>query len=259
MLLQGKAALVTGGARGIGLAVARALAREGAAVALADVLADEGERAAVQLRAGGAQALFVRADVGRAEEAEAAVEQAAEAFGGLDILVNNAGVYFPLPFPPPRERFADWFRVVEVIFLGAYHCARKAAELMIRQGRGGRIVNVTSVHQFLAERAATHYDAAKAAVAGLARAMACDLAPHGILVNNVAPGFVRTAMSVVEGVDELATEHFRRFYVEGRRIPLARPAEPEEIAEVVLFLCSPRNTYMTGATVVVDGGLSVTF
>ncbi|MER3439120.1 MAG: NAD(P)-dependent oxidoreductase, partial [Chloroflexota bacterium] len=122
-----------------------------------------------------------------------------------------------------------------------------------------RIVNITSVHQFVAETGASHYDAAKAALGGLTRALACDLAPHGILVNAVAPGFVRTAMSVVNGVDELESERFRQWYVQDRRVPLGRAAEPEEIAEVVLFLCSPRTTYMTGATVVVDGGLTCTF
>ncbi|BDG60132.1 SDR family NAD(P)-dependent oxidoreductase [Caldinitratiruptor microaerophilus] len=258
MELSGNVAFVTGAARGIGAAIARALVREGAAVVVADVLEAQGEHVASTLREAGGRAVYVHVDVRRPDEVDAAMARTLDTFGGLDILVNNAGVFYPSPFPQ-TEPFAEWYRVVEVIFHGTYHCSKRAAEVMIRQGRGGRIVNVTSVHEFLGERAATHYDAAKGAVGGMARAMACDLAPHGILVNNVAPGFVDTDMSVVNGVNELQTEDFRRVYIEGRRIPLARPARPEEVAEVVLFLCSPRNTYMTGTTVVVDGGLSITF
>ncbi len=257
--LSRKVAFITGGARGIGAAIARALGRAGASVAIADVLVDEGTATVERLREQGVPAMFLPLDVTDAPGVEGAIAAAVAELGGLDILVNNAGVFSPLRFPPPVEEMERWHQVVRVILHGSVNCARAASEQMIRQNRGGRIVNVTSVHQFLAEVGASHYDAAKAAVGGLTRALACDLAPHGILVNAVAPGFVRTAMSIVDGVDELESERFRQWYVQERRIPLGRPAEPEEIAEVVLFLCSPGNTYVTGATIVVDGGLSCTF
>jgi NAD(P)-dependent dehydrogenase (short-subunit alcohol dehydrogenase family) len=252
-------AFVTGGARGIGAAIARALGAAGASVAVADLLVDEGTSTVERLRAHGVPAMFLPLDVTDAPGVERAIAATVAELGGLDILVNNAGVFAPLRFPPPVEEMERWHQVARVILHGSVNCARAASEQMIRQNRGGRIVNITSVHQFLAEVGASHYDAAKAAVGGLTRALACDLAPHGILVNAVAPGFVRTAMSIVDGVDELESERFRQWYVRERRIPLGRPAEPEEIAEVVLFLCSPGNTYVTGATIVVDGGLSCTF
>ena len=128
-----------------------------------------------------------------------------------------------------------------------------------RTAQGGRIVNVSSVNAFLGAAQSSHYNTAKGAVDQLTRCLAVEWAPHGILVNGVAPGFVETAMAVVDGVNEHETPDFQAFYVQRRRIPLARPAQPEEIAAAVLFLASDRCTYITGHTIVVDGGLSVTF
>ncbi len=251
----GKAALITGAASGIGKATAIALASRGAAVLIADVQREQGEAAAQSIRAAGGRALFAAGDVTR--DAEALVAAAIDAFGGLDILVNNAGIFYPADFL--ETPFAEWMRAVEVMYHGAFHCSQAAARAMVRRGAGGRIVNISSVNAFLGAPLSSHYNSAKGAIDQLTRCLAVELAPHGILVNGVAPGFVETPMAVVDGVNEHETADFQAFYVQRRRIPLARPAAPEEIAEVVVFLASPRCSYITGHTIVVDGGLTATF
>jgi len=253
--LTGKVALVTGAARGIGRAVAEALVRDGSAVMVADLAASAGEESAAALRAQGGRAAFVAADV--ASDAEAMVTTTVATFGRLDILINNAGIFYnadALTTP-----FADWRKAVDVIFYGAFHCSRAAGRVMVEQGQGGRIVNVSSVNAFLGMAQSSHYNTAKGAVDQLTRCLAVEWAPHGILVNGVAPGFVDTPMSIVNGVNELETPDFQEIYVRRRRIPLARAAQPKEIAEVVRFLVSESCTYITGHTIVVDGGLSITF
>jgi NAD(P)-dependent dehydrogenase (short-subunit alcohol dehydrogenase family) len=250
-----KVAVVTGAARGIGRAVAEALARDGAAVIVADLPTSEGETTAAALRAAGHEAVFVAADV--RDGAETMVNAALEHFGGLHILVNNAGIYYTAD--ALTTPFDEWMRAVEVIYHGAFLCSRAAAQVMVARGTGGRIVNVSSINAFLGLLQSSHYNTAKGAVDQLTRCLAVEWAPHGILVNGVAPGYVDTPMSIVDGVNELDTADFQEIYVRRRRIPLARAAQPEEIAEVVAFLASDRCTYMTGHTIVVDGGLSITF
>jgi NAD(P)-dependent dehydrogenase (short-subunit alcohol dehydrogenase family) len=254
-MCSGKVALVTGAASGIGRATAAALAREGAAVLIADIQQTAGEATAAAIIAGGGRAAFVAADV--TSDAEAMTAAAVEHFGRLDILVNNAGIFYPADFL--ATPFAEWRRAVDVMYFGAFHCAQAAARLMAHQGAGGRIVNISSVNAFLGAPLSSHYNSAKGAIDQLTRCLAVELAPHGILVNGVAPGFVETPMAVVEGVNEHDTPDFQAFYVQRRRIPLARPAQPEEIAEAVAFLASTRCTYITGQTIVVDGGLTATF
>jgi NAD(P)-dependent dehydrogenase (short-subunit alcohol dehydrogenase family) len=249
------AALVTGAASGIGRATARALAREGAAVMIADLQADAGEAVAAEIRAAGGRAAAVAGDVRR--DAQPMVDATIAAFGQIDILVNNAGVFYPIDFLDAE--FAEWMRAVEVMYHGAFHCSQAAARAMVARSAGGRIVNISSVNAFLGAVQSSHYNTAKGAIDQLTRCLAVELAPHGILVNGVAPGFVETPMAVVNGVNEHETQVFRQFYVGQRRIPLARPAEPEEIAEAVVFLASRRCTYVTGHTIVVDGGLTATF
>lgn len=253
--LKGKVALVTGAARGIGRAVAEVFVREGAAVMIADLPASDGEATAAELRAHGAQAVFMAADV--TQDADAMAAAAVARFGRLDILVNNAGVFYPAD--ALATPFEHWLKAVDVIYYGAFHCSRAAGKVMVAQGQGGRIVNISSVNGFLGMAQSSHYNTAKGAVDQLTRCLAVEWAPHNILVNGVAPGFVETSMAVVDGVNEHETPDFQAFYVQRRRIPLARPAQPEEIAEAVCFLASPRCTYITGHTIVVDGGLSVTF
>ncbi len=254
-LLAGKVALVTGAASGIGRATAHALTREGATVVIADRDATHGPIVVGMLNDTDGQALFVHADVTR--DAVAMVDASVAHFGRLDILVNNAGIFYPADLLDIA--FDEWMRAVDVMYLGTFRCSQAAARQMVRQGDGGRIVNISSVNAFLGMAQSSHYNSAKGAIDQLTRCMAVELAPHGILVNSVAPGFVETPMAVVNGVNEHETPEFQEFYVRRRRIPLARPAMPEEIAEAVLFLASPRTTYITGHTLVVDGGLTITF
>ena len=254
-MLHGHVALVTGAASGIGRATAHALARDGAAVVIADLPGSAGEHVAAAIRASGGRATFAPGDVTR--DAEGLVAAALGTWGRLDVLVNNAGVFYEVD--ALTVEFAEWMRAVEVIFLGAFKCSQHAARAMVAGGAGGKIINVSSVNGFLGLNRATHYNAAKGALDQLTRTLAVELAPHGILVNGVAPGFVETPMALTDGVSYHQTAEFQEFYVRRRRIPLARPAEPEEVAEAVAFLASPRCTYITGHTLVVDGGLSITF
>ena len=255
MLLEGKVAIVTGGARGIGRATAEALVRDGAAVILADLPGSAGAETAAQIAAEGGAAAFVATDI--TEQAQVMVERTLERFGRLDILVNNAGIFYPSDFL--TAEFDEWHRAVEVMYHGTFRCSQAAARVMVDQGAGGRIINISSINGFLALPQSSHYNSAKGAIDQLTRCLAVELAPHGILVNGVAPGFVNTPMAVVDGINEHETPDFQEFYVCRRRIPLARPAEAREIAEAVAFLASPRCTYITGQTLIVDGGLSITF
>ena len=257
MRFKDQVAIVTGSSRGIGRATAELLAAEGAAVVVNGLDASEVEGVVAAIRARGGKAAAAAADIAKADTAEWLVATACREFGRVDILVNNAAVFKSHDFI--QDAFEEWMNVFEINLLGAVRCARAAAAWMVKAGKSGRIVNVSSVHGFLAENRSSHYDIAKGGLDQLTRTLAVELAPHGILVNGVAPGFVDTPMSVVNGVNELETETFREIYVKRRRIPLARAAQSEEIARVILFLAGPENTYITGENVVVDGGLSITF
>ncbi|MCL6542939.1 MAG: SDR family oxidoreductase [Roseiflexus sp.] len=254
-ILAGKVALITGAASGIGRATALTLAREGAAVVVADIDAPRGAETVATIGDAGGRAHFVQADVIR--DAERMVEAAMQEFGRLDILVNNAGIFYTVDLLDVT--FDEWVRAVDVMYFGTFRCSQAAARQMVHQGAGGRIVNISSINAFLGMPQSSHYNSAKGAIDQLTRCLAVELAPHGILVNGVAPGFVETPMAIVNGINEHETPEFQEFYVRRRRIPLARPALPAEIAEAVAFLVSPRCTYITGHTLVVDGGLSITF
>jgi len=250
-------AVVTGSGTGIGYAAAELFALAGAAVVVNGRRAQVCEEAAHRIVAQGGRAIAVAADVSTIEGAEAIVRAAQDAYGRLDIMVNNAAVAAVTDFV--TAPYDEWRRILDINLDSAIHCSRIAAREMIAAGRGGRIVNVSSIHAFRAEKGASHYDLAKGAMDQLTRALALELAPHNILVNSVAPGFVDTPMSMVNGKSELDTDWFRDNYVTQRRIPLARAAQPVEIAQAIVWLASPLNTYVNGHVLVADGGLSVTF
>jgi len=257
MRLEGKTAIITGAGRGLGRATALLFAGEGAAVVVASLEPEEVSRTVGEICGSGGRAEGIALDVAREESARRAVDLAEERFGGVDILVNNAAVCYPLDFLAGTQE--QWDPAMRVNFYGSLFFARECARSMVRHGRGGRIVNISSVNGFLGMPNSTQYNCAKGALDQLTRCLAVDLAPHGILVNGVAPGFMETRMAVVNGVNEHETPDFQEFYVKRRKIPLARPCDPEEVAQAVLFLASPQNTYVTGHTLVVDGGLSITF
>jgi NAD(P)-dependent dehydrogenase (short-subunit alcohol dehydrogenase family) len=248
-------AIVTGAGSGIGRAIAHELAARGHQVVVADINDSHAHAVAAQIVAAGGDAIGLAVDI--RHDAQRMVDETVAQYGRVDILVNNAGIFYPADFL--STAFEEWHRAVDVMFLGATKCSRAAAQVMVAQGHGGQIVNISSVNAFLGAPLSSHYNTAKGAIDQLTRCLAVELAPHGILVNGVAPGFVETPMAVVDGINEHTTDDFAQFYVKRRRIPLARPAEPEEIATVAVFLAEGTATYLTGHTIVVDGGLSVTF
>jgi NAD(P)-dependent dehydrogenase (short-subunit alcohol dehydrogenase family) len=246
MRLNGKVALVTGAQQGIGRATAVALARDGADVGV-NYLDDRAaaERVAAEIREAGRGAALVQGDVSRAGDAAAMVDQVARELGGLDVLVNNAGIFPRVDFLRMTE--AEWDRVLEVNLKGTFLCAQAAARRMVDAGRGGAIVNLSSV-AMRGTPLGVHYSASKAGVVGLTRAMALALAPHRIRVNAIAPGLTDTAQP--------RHGHSEAELVElGRQTPLeGRMARPEEIARVAVFLASEEAGWLTGQTLHVNGG-----
>jgi len=178
-----------------------------------------------------------------------------ESWGRVDVLVNCAGV--SLPADVIKSPLEEWRKPFDIMFNGAVHMTRLAVPLM---PDGGRIIHITSVHGERAEAGSSAYAMAKAALNQFCRSLALELAPRGILVNAIAPGFIDTEMSVgPDGVNELETEWFRKNYVTGHHLPLKRAGRPEEIAGVAAFLAGPDATYITGQIITVDGGLTITF
>jgi NAD(P)-dependent dehydrogenase (short-subunit alcohol dehydrogenase family) len=240
-------AIITGGNSGIGRACAAALARAGLDVGLTwHAEAERAAEAVEELRRIGVRAESRQVDLHDAAAGAAAVDALADALGGVDVLVNNAGYGADAPF---LEATLDDLRgVLEVNLVGAFACAQAAARRMVAAGRGGRIVNVTSVHEHIPMPEASAYVASKHGLGGLTKVMAVELAGHGILVNAVAPGQIATRMTGNEDVDPHT--------VERPGIPLGRPGDAHEIAATVAFLAGPGATYVTGSSFVVDGGLS---
>ena len=241
-------ALISGGGTGIGRAAALALAEQGAQVLVI------GQHEEPLQEVVGHFPDRIRAEVCDVSDTAAWTSLiAAEA--DLDILVNNAAVSVPTDIFDPED--PSWQAVLSVNFQSALHGSRAAAAIMRMRG-GGRIVNITSIHGGLCELKNSAYGVGKAALNQLTRCLAVELGTYGILVNAVAPGFVDTPMSRATGVNELETDWFRNNFVANGRIPLRRAAQPEEIAQAILFLASPANTYITGHVLTADGGLTLT-
>jgi NAD(P)-dependent dehydrogenase (short-subunit alcohol dehydrogenase family) len=239
-------AIVTGGNSGIGRACAVALAARGFDLGIVWHSEEERARDAVsECESHGVRASARRADLEQLPGADAVVDDLAEELGGLDALVNNAGAGHSTPFlDTDLETFR---RVVELDLVAPFLCAQRAARRMVDAGRGGRIVNVTSVHEHVPLEGSSAYVAAKHGLGGLTKVMALELAEHGITVNAVAPGEIATRMTGQEDEDPHGEDR--------PGIPAGRPGDAREIGAVVAFLCSPEASYVTGESVVVDGGL----
>lgn len=248
--LEGRRALVTGANSGIGRAIALRLAQEGASVVINYRSRPEAAEAVVkEIGEAGAKGIAIEADVSNEQQVDAMFARTAQEFGGLDILVNNAGMETNHPF---LEMPVDaWRQVIEVDLTGAFICAQRAARLMVESGTGGSIVNITSVHQIIPWGGFAHYCAAKAGLDMMTKTAALELATEKVRVNSVAPGAIKTPINQnvwgdPKGLSDLL-----------RKIPTERMGETEEIAKVVAFLCSDEASYITGATLYVDGGMTL--
>jgi glucose 1-dehydrogenase len=244
MDLNGRTAIVTGAGSGIGHAIAERFGGAGAAVCVSYL---DHEEEAQALAARLPRAIAVKADVSSAAQVEDMVGRTRDRLGSVDVLVNNAGIEKEMPFLDLDEE--TWDRILAVNLKGAFLCARAAGRLMRDSGRGGCIVNVSSIHEDLPFPGFAPYCAAKGGLRMLMRDIAVELAPHRIRVNNVAPGAIATPINepTLKDPEKLAELQ--------SMIPLARVGKPEEVAEVALFLASEASSYVTGSTYYVDGGM----
>jgi len=247
MTLSNRTALVTGGTHGIGRAIVERFLAEGA------VVATVAREHAAALPAGVA---FFSADLREGAALFGLIAQVENEVGPLDILVNNAGIWRETPSLGLDP--AEWDEVIAINLTAPVLMASAVARGMAERNYG-RIVNVTSIHGRFAAASALAYAAAKGGLEQATRNLAIDLAPHGILVNAVAPGFTSTRLSVSGGVHERDTDWFRTVYLEHGKLPLRRHAEPAEVASSVVWLASEQNSYVTGQVIGVDGGLSAAF
>jgi len=252
--LENKVALITGAGRGIGRAIAQKMAHEGAKVVLAEIDLESAQRTAEELQKDGCQALAMQTDITHEMEVEAAVRRAIEHFGRVDILVNNAGKNFYFDATTMSE--ADWDNAMNVDVKGAWLCCKHVLPFM-KAANAGSIINIASVHARITAPGHFPYAAAKSALVGLTRNLALDYAPYNIRVNAICPGWVRT--DLVQGwfdqqPDPKATEDRVLSFQ-----PLQRIGTPQEIANFVAFVASDEASFITGAELVIDGGMSIMF
>jgi NAD(P)-dependent dehydrogenase (short-subunit alcohol dehydrogenase family) len=243
MKLTSKSAIITGAASGIGKAIATAFAEEGADVAILDINAAQARKAAKAIRALGRKAVAIECDVGQASQVKRAFAEAVAFLGGLDI--NNTGVIrFAKVVDMPEE---DWDFILRTNLKSVFLCAQAAARQMIQQGRGGRVISISSIHAVLSEPNCGHYTAAKGGIEAFSRTLASELAPHKITVNFIRPGATFTELTVPMYTDSVKRSLFQR-------VPMKEIAEASWIAAGAVFIASEDARYMTGQSLTLDGG-----
>jgi len=247
-----KKVIVTGASSGIGSATAVRFANEGWDVCITARREERLRELAAKFPQGAH--LVCQGDYSNPETVQSIHAAIGEKWGRVDCLANVAGIYFPGDaIETPVD---EWRKPFDIMINGAVYMTRMVVPWMTK---GGRIIHVTSIHHDRAERGSSAYAMAKAAINQYVRNLALELAQKDILVNALAPGFINTEMSVVNGVNELEGEWFKKNYVEGHHLPLKRPGLPEEVSGVIYFLAGPDSSYLTGQVITVDGGLTITF
>ncbi len=243
MELKNKVAIVTGSRRGIGYGIALYLAKEGCNIVISDIEQKDCQKAAKEIEEKtGAQSLAFACDVSKKEEVGDLMRKTIEKFGRLDILVNNAGVFPLVPFQNMTEK--DWDRVLDVNLKSVFLCSQAAIKVM---KPGGKIINISSIASFVGFPGLVHYCASKGGMNSMIRAMALELAPQKINVNAIAPGAIDTT-----GASQASNEDAKKQTIAS--IPLSRMGAPEDIANAVVFLASEKSAYITGQTIIIDGG-----
>lgn len=248
MKLENRVAIVTGAATGIGREIAYHLARQGAAIGVDYAeKSDQADEVVRQIEKSGGRATAIQADVSQPDDVQNLVLQTVQKLGRVDILVNNAGIEKEMPFwdVPPEL----WQRIIGVNLSGPFYCSQAAAKQMIKQGGGGRIINISSVHEDMPMPTNAPYCASKGGLRMLMRTLAVELAKHKITVNNIGPGAIDTPL------DKPTKDDPQNLNTLLGEIPLGRMGQPEEVADLALFLASDAAGYITGSTYFIDGGM----
>lgn len=254
--LNGKVAIVTGGAMGIGKGIALRLAEAGASIILADINIEAASKTSAEMKAAGYEVKEVQADSSKLDDIERVVAETINTYGDLNILVNNAGIF---PFSSPIEvSEAMWDKTLDVNLKGAMFFAQAAARAMLAKNHGGKIINIASIDAFHPSGNLAHYDASKGGMVMLTKALGQAWAPQGILVNAIAPGAIQTPGALAVDYSKMTKEQMENLAKAFlAHIPLGRQGEPDDIAKVALFLASEASSYIVGTTIIVDGGYLV--
>jgi NAD(P)-dependent dehydrogenase (short-subunit alcohol dehydrogenase family) len=242
--LKERIAIVTGAGQGIGRALAMGLAREGAKIVIAEINAKNAMAVKKEIEAGGGSAVALPTDVSDESSVQAMVADSLRQFGSIDILINNAGIFPVSPVEDMREE--DWDRVIGTNLIGAFLCSRAVAPTFLRQG-SGRVISITSGRAFQGAKNAAHYAASKAGIIGFSKSLALELGPRHITVNVICPGITDTAQPRGHQSEE-------QIYAQAQKVPLGRIGQPEDLVGAAVFLASDAAVFITGQTLIVNGG-----
>ena len=256
-LLDDKVCVVTGAGQGLGRAISLEMAAEGATAVLLERNPETAKAVAAEIEQAGGRADFHALDITDYERYAEVVDDVTARLGRIDVLVNNAAIN-PATRTILTDTLEEWRRTIAINLEAVYMGSKLVAPHMVARG-GGRIIHIASIQGFASSGDCGSYNAAKGGIIAYTKSMAVELGQYNILVNSVAPGFMATPMSIVNGVDEMDTPDFKEWYVKRRKIPLGRGGSPEDVSGTVVFLASDYCRYMTGQLLVVDGGLMSTF